>query len=285
MRLALVVAVVVILVGCGYNVAPTSSTFGVSGAALEPGRNNAGDTYKIYVVSLLTKFRTFNPEGERIGRTFNTRLASGVTVDKRGKIYVTISAPNGQGFLSTFTPHGRPTSPSLNNLFRPTGVAVDANGKIYIASEDGVTTYTPDGKPTNPTIPVAARAVAVDKNGKIYVATQGGIGTYTPDGKPTKPTIPGSAVAVAVDKNGKIYVAGGSVRTYTPNGKQTTPTITAGLDDPVSIAVDPNGKIFVVNFGTYLGGPFSVTSYTANGEQTTPTLSNGLTDPVGIAIH
>lgn len=299
---ALGVSVAVMLAGCGYGVPPISNPSGIAGGALrargtddlsalfKSGRNNDRAKYKIYVVSLFSDGETFTPNGKRTRPTFKTSLASGVTVDKHGKIYVTIEEPTGKGFLITFLPDGTRTTPTIDNLYKPVDVAVDANGKIYVASDDDVSTYTPAGKPAEPTIQAKASAVAVDKNGKIYVANNyNGVSTYTPNGKPTQPTIAGAAAAVAVDKNGKIYVASGylanRVRTYTPNGRRTTPTITTGLDNPVSLAVDPNGKIFVVNFGTYLSGPWSVTSYKANGEQTTPTITDGLTDPVSVAIH
>lgn len=102
----------------------------------------------------------------------------------------------------------------------PRGIAVDANGKIYVANYLGgpsnvgsVTTYTPDGKQTTPTITagiVKAQGVAVDANGKIYVTNYQG---------------PGS-------KGGF-----GSVTTYTANGTQTTPTITRGIVVPALVTL------------------------------------------------
>lgn len=288
MRCALAASVAV-LVGCGYGVAPISNAPGVATGTLRSrGTDDLDDArvkYKIYVVSLFSKGETFTPRGKQTLPTFDVGLASAVAVDKHGKIYVTVEDPNGKGFLSTFSPDGTPTTPNIDNLYRPTGVAVDGSGKIYVVTDGNVNTYTPAGKPTTPTIPGVADQVVVDENGKIYVGgRQSGVRTYKPDGSPTKPTIPVAAHAIAVDKNGKIYVAGYTdVITYTPHGKPTTPTIT-GLYNPVGLAVDPNGKIFVVNFGSYLSGPFSVTSYKANGEQTSPTIT-GLTDPVGVAIN
>lgn len=300
-RRALGAVVTVFIVGCGYGGAPTSSPFAIASGrvgVLEKGSNStllssrrqdARANYKIYVVSLFTRGETFNPNGERIHPTLNSQLASGVAVDKNGKIYVTREEPNGNGTLLTFLPDGTPTTPTIYNLVRPVGVAVDANGKIYVASDDGIGSFTAVGKPTNPWISAAARSIAIDKSGKIYVATNNGVDAFTPHGKPTTPTIAGSARAVAVDGSGKIYVAENyplnRINTYTSKGAPTAPTITAGIDDPVSIAIDPSGKILVVNFGTYLSGPFSVTSYRPNGNRTTPTITNNLTDPVGVAIH
>ena len=86
--------------------------------------------------------------------------------------------------------------------------------------------------------------MAVDANGKIYVANYGGgnVTTYNADGTQTTPTITAglhNPTGVAVDANGTIYVSdwGGTVTMYNKNGMQTGPTITEGLNTPRSIAL------------------------------------------------
>jgi hypothetical protein len=217
-----------------------------------------------------------NPGAVPQGRTITQQAAHGKSwmlpeAKRDDLLYVTNTA----GAADVFSyPAGKEVG-AIVVAGEPMGACVDRAGNVWIARfrMTSVVEY--------------AQGVAVDKNGKIYVAG-GGVRTYTPDGEATTPTIAGGGVGIAVDGSGKIYVAGGTrnfVKIYTPKGKQTGPTITAGLDNPVSLAVAPNGKIFVVNFGTYLSGPWSVTSYKADGEQTTPTITNGIADPVGVAIH
>jgi hypothetical protein len=288
-RAALATSVAVILAGCGYGLAPTSGAAGVTSSALwTSARDDTRANYNICVVSLFSNGATFNPKGRQTLPTLGEQLASGVTVDKRGKIYVTIEEPNRQGYLITYLPSGARTTPNISNIFAPRGVAVDAKGKIYIATDNNVITYTSDGTPTTPTIPGGATGVAVDRSGNIYVASYTGVTTYTPDGTPTKPTIAVGASAIAIDRGGKIYLAQpgkNRVTTYLPNGKRTTPTITTGLNNPDSIAVAPNGKILVTNYADYWNGPWSVTSYRADGVQTTPTITTGVNNPEGVAIH
>ena len=148
-----------------------------------------------------------------------------VAVDTSGKIYLaqtrthlTRRGPYGSGvsyhsFVTTYDPTGSPSTPTINigwgvrQIVR--GLAVDANGKIYVATNGGmVRTYTSSGSPTTPTISLkmyGAFGVAVGANGKIYVTS---------------------------------YLAGhvGTLTTYNPDGSQTTPTIT-GLAQPFGVAV------------------------------------------------
>ena len=61
----------------------------------------------------------------------------------------------------------------------PYGVAVDANGKIYVANNFGnsVNTFNPNGTLSTLTITMGLNdpsGVAVDANGKIYVTNEGG---------------------------------------------------------------------------------------------------------------
>ena len=77
-------------------------------------------------------------------------------MDKRGKIYVSnFNDYNSNGFVSTYKPDGTRTTPTITTgIDGPAGLAVDANGKIYVVNvyNSTVTTYKPDGTPTTPTI-------------------------------------------------------------------------------------------------------------------------------------
>jgi hypothetical protein len=114
------------------------------------------------------------------------------------------------------------------------------NMDVYLGPTGSVTTYNANGTRTTPTITVSGvYGLAVDAAGKIYVASEGMVRTYATNGTPTTPTIavlngPGG---VAVDASGKIYFASGSrMTTYTANGTPSTPTIT-GLNDAIGVAV------------------------------------------------
>jgi hypothetical protein len=210
-----------------------------------------------------------------------------------GKIYVIADYDT----VETFTTTGVRTTPTITGLNGPSGVAVDANGKIYVANNANgtVTTYTPNGTPTTPTIGGRTgyvRDIAIGAAGKIYVASDI-VRTYTPDGLPTTPTIANvSPVSMAADPTGKIYLLSSEylghdtsdyfVAAYDENGAPTAPTIELG-DGPYSyyysaMAVDASGKIYL----TVLQG--RVDTYTAAGVGTIGTV-NGLIGPVAIAVH
>jgi sugar lactone lactonase YvrE len=224
---------------------------------------------------------------------------------------VNAAVPVNDGTVTSYTANGTPTGPTIGAVGSfPSAVAVDAAGKIYVASQGSglsypphgtVTTYTANGTPATPTITGLGgpASLAVDATGKIYVASlyAGTLTTYTPNGTPTTPTITGldSPVSVAVDAAGKIYVANkghawrnivveGTVTTYTANGTPTTPTIATPYVE--GVAVDAAGKIYVASWGTgWLENSNygTVTTYTANGTPTTPTIT-GLPFPIGVAV-
>lgn len=197
----------------------------------------------------------------------STGLASpfGVAVDASGKIYVanklggdgsgsiTVYAANPSGTVNA-TPLATITG-SNTGLNGPTAIALDASGKIYVASFTGaVTVY-----PANP-------------SGMLNEAP---LATIT--GANTQLTSP---YGIAVDAGGTIYVANelggnnvglnGSITTYAANPSGTldeTPVAeiigsNTGLNDPIGVAVDASGEIYVIDFGGASGS--SVTVYAAN---------------------
>jgi hypothetical protein len=230
------------------------------------------------------------------------------------KIYV---ANIGDDTITTYKLDGTQTTPTINTgISYLVALAVDANGKIYALSFDGlegrdasgtVTTYTPDGSPSTPAFTVKERGyrealgIGVDAGGKIYVlsgahnGSRGIVTTYTSNGTPTMPTFRTGAdsSSLTIDQNGKIYVTNdtgtdgkSSVTTYLPNGSPTTPTITRGLTQPDGLAIDASGTIYVAN--TTNGGPDGtgagyVTTYTSNGGRPARRFAHAAGAPAGVA--
>lgn len=207
---------------------------------------------------------------------------------KRGphRIYVSYYGGFAGGGVLTFTPKGKPTTPTIGESNTVQLIAVDASGKIYVTlyGDAKIQTYLPNGKQTTPTINLGFNpvGVAVDRAGKIYVTDNANnkLTTYNADGSPTTPTITGlnSPYGVAVDSGGKIYIAvNNQVVTYTATGVQTTPTI--NVNNPVDAAVDAKGKIYVTDYADN-----TVFTYLSDGTPTSPTITAGLSGPRGIAV-
>lgn len=71
---------------------------------------------------------------------------------------------NSNELLTTYKAGGARTTPTINvGAGSPDGVAVDANGKIYVANRRSsrIATYTASGTETTPTIPGVLFATGV----------------------------------------------------------------------------------------------------------------------------
>jgi sugar lactone lactonase YvrE len=213
----------------------------------------------------------------------SSSLASGsIYVADSGDSNITIYAPNPIGAVNELpTAQINGVNTGLNG---PSGVAVDAFGRIYVANKLGgsgsgsITVYA-----ANPSGTVNATPLAT--------ITGAGTGLSGP-------------TAIALDASGKIYVAnsGNAVTVYAANPSGTLneaplATIT-GVDtqiaSPYGIAVDAAGTIYLANelggFNLGLGG--SVTTYAANPSGTLDEVPVGeilgsntaLNSPLGVAV-
>ena len=133
-------------------------------------------------------------------------------------------------------------------LGRPTGVAVDRNGRVYVADQ------------TN------RRIRRIDASGVITTIAGTGDPGFSGDGGPATEADLGNVAGVAIDARGNVYSAGnGRVRKIEPSGVITTvagtgdwgfsgdggPAADASLSGPSAVAVDAGGNVYIADSGNH----------------------------------
>jgi uncharacterized protein (TIGR03437 family) len=184
---------------------------------------------------------------------------NGLAVDSAGNLYIAddghhrIRKVDSSGIITTVAGNGQINysgdgGPATSaSLWRPSGVALDHAGNLYIADTQNV------------------RIRKVDTNGNITtIAGNGSIG-YSGDGGPATSAALFYPMDVAVDKAGNVYIAdqnanvirqvntAGVITTVAGNGNAHTsgdggPATSAEIDGPYSVAVDSAGNIYIAEF-------------------------------------
>ncbi|HEY9722907.1 MAG TPA: NHL repeat-containing protein [Oscillatoriaceae cyanobacterium] len=228
-----------------------------------------------------------------IGSPEDTALVHpcGVALDSSGNVYVAdaggekIHKITPAGEMTTLAGSGEEGAENGNggaaSFDDPQGVAVDANGNVYVAevNNDDIRKITPDGVVTTlagSTTPGSAdgtgsaasfcnpEAVAVDASGNVYVADTGNheIRKITPDGVVT--TLAGSTTAgsadgtgaeaafgsptgVAVDAADNVYVADLGARTLREVTHAGVVSTLVTMSGPRGVGLDAHGDVYVVD--------------------------------------
>ncbi|MFF3172616.1 RICIN domain-containing protein [Streptomyces sp. NPDC057900] len=200
---------------------------------------------------------------------------TGVAVDGSGNVYIAdtenhrvrkvaadgkISTVAGTGSAATSGDGGLATAARVN---RPTGVAVDGDGVLYIAENS------------------AHRVRKVAADGKISTVAGNGSGTFGGDGGPAASAQLRSPYGVAVDGAGNLYIADRGnhrIRKVTADGNISTiagtgsakfsgdggQAASAELNNPFTMVVDSTGALYVADYGNH-----AVRKITADGEIST----------------
>ncbi len=224
-----------------------------------------------------------------VGGDARFHTPSGLAIDAAGTLYV---ADTGNHAIRAIGIDGRVTTlagtgaagfadgPALQARFHaPTGVAVDAAGRVYVADgfndrirviEQGVVrTLAGDGRPGLEDGPGASArfdtpgGVAVDADGIVWVADTGNnaVRSITADGVTTTlapygdqpDAAPSMPVSIAIDAQQRLYVgelSRGRVLQFEPDGRAYVLTgrdMAQRLARPAGLAFDAHGRLWVAD--------------------------------------
>ncbi len=244
---------------------------------------------------------------------------SGVALDSSGNVYVADDTNNqvvkagwssresGGVFAVSVV-----ASSAANGLGGVLGVAVDANGNVYIAdaANNRVVKMTPSG--SSYTLGVVANAasnglndptaVAVDASGNVYIADTGNtrvLKETVSGGSYTQSVVASSLLGprgVAVDAAGGVYIADVNgaasnsqvLKETLKSGSYTQSTVanhaSSGLSDPVAVSVDPAGNVYIADTGLdeVLTETLGTSTYTQS--VFANHAANGIMTPAGLAV-
>lgn len=224
------------------------------------------------------------PDGKLTFPATGLAEPSGLAVDPFGTVYLAEAgahrvrkiAPNGG--VSTvagtgnrgFSGDGGPADQALLNA--PSGLALDADGNLYIADTgnrrlrkvsadgmiqtvagDGTESFTNDGRPATTAMISEAPSVTSDAEGNFYIADTGNarIRKVTPAGVITSLIETPEPTAVVSAPDGTLLVADATDRRVfriAPDGS-VTPVLAKPLDRPVALALSAAGDLYIADQG------------------------------------
>jgi sugar lactone lactonase YvrE len=185
--------------------------------------DSQGNYYILNENTTASKVYKYNAAGALQSVSFIANLTTsfGIAIDASDNLYVT-GYSGTTYFVSKYTTTGATGTLTLSlgtsKLNKPTGVAVDPSGNIY---------------------------VLMNGNGQIYkFPTAGGNGTRYPNATATF----GTSYGIAADRGGNIYIANSTGGTVTVYNSTTLLTTITGLTTPRGMVVDNLGNLYVDDF-------------------------------------
>jgi serine/threonine protein kinase, bacterial len=210
----------------------------------------------------------------------------GVAVDSAGSVYVTSEDMFGRVVKLT-AGSSAPTVLPFSGLYQPQGLAVDANGAVYVADFNNRVVKLAAGANTQTVLPFTGlnypEGVAVDSAGNVYVADRGNNRVVKLDAaSSTQRDLPFTGLnrpdGVAVDSAGTVYVTDSDnarVLKLDPGASTQTVLPFTGLTVPWGIAVDTAGTVYVTD---------KVVKLVAGESASTELPFPGADPPLGVAV-
>jgi sugar lactone lactonase YvrE len=214
--------------------------------------------------------------------------ATGIAVDANGNLYVADAGSAQVDKIEAGTGGAEPGAVSASSTMvavgsgftKPTGVAVDAMGDIFVADAGAAKIFEIEAG-------TGGAAAGTVNSGSTTVVV--GSGLKQP-------------VAVAVDAHGNVYVADpaadavdeiesgtGGAAAGTVNSSSTVMVVGSGFSQPMGVAVDSSGNVYVGDTGNkkvfeIQAGTGGAATGTVNSGSTVEAISTGFTSPQGVAV-
>lgn len=234
-------------------------------------------------------------------------IPTAVAVDRDGNIFVTDSGTNSISVLSkdmqlqrtinNTLADGTP-SPSRTQLKNPRGLALDAEGNIFVANWNGhnVLKFPAGGGQAIPLAVTVDRfqpqilntpsGIAVDAKGFIFVAeySRHRVQVFDQNGNHVRFFGIGGLkfpCGVALDRQGNVYVADwGRVAVFDMHGNYKAGTARGAVRRPRAVALDDTGNVYVADQAAKVVAVFSPTL------EPIAKLSSqdGVVTPIGVAV-
>lgn len=179
-----------------------------------------------------------------------------------------------------------------SNLVRPSGVAVDSAGNVYVADDynNVIEMWSPASNTATTLVASGLNqpfGVAVDRWGNVYIADSGdnAIKEWTASGKSLITLVSSGLndpVAVAVDGAGNVYIADSgdnAIREWIAASNSLTNLVSSGLTSPQGLAVDVAGNVYIAD-----SGDSQIKERLAASGNVTTLVSAGLNNPFGVAV-
>jgi sugar lactone lactonase YvrE len=222
-----------------------------------------------------------------------------VAVDSQGDLYVanvgfayeTSSSYYLPASISLYAPGSNSPEVVITGVARPSTVALDASGNVYVANHGFVSEYGPQLGSVIRYITIRAPlSFAFDASGNLYVGNNSGrdqsnVEVFAPNTTNPFETIKDGVnqpYAMTMDPAGNLYVAntfGNNVTVYAQGSTTPFATISQGISQPRAITLDGDGNVYVANASAN-----SVTEYAAGTFRLKQTITDGVNYPQWLAF-
>ncbi len=240
----------------------------------------------IRVDAAMTLYGTFNTGSTRLSGPSGVYVTNG-GIDNGGNLYVVEYGSSHIYMFASTGGTALASQSNLNSLF-PMQIAQDSAGNIYVAANSGSKIVKYNANLSSPSTFISTsgpNGVAIDAQGNVYVTTAQKVkifdssGTQTATRNATSPQLASNAMQIALDGSSDFYVADfGNARIQKFTATSDSTFASSGLANPSGLAVDSAGNVYLADAGNN-----RIKKYDSSGTLL-ETYSTGINIPRGIFV-